>query len=384
VIQVKKLNKELLKTNIEAAAAYDFHNHKVFGSAYCVMQEDAVIYKNCFGTTSADNAQAVTEDTLFRLASMTKPITAIATLILVERGLLSLSDKVADYLPEYKDVPITQISDANEIIDLGKAQNDITICHLLTHTSGIGSDPAKTQKMTDEDKKTIANTIEFYAKAGLDFEPGTKQKYSGIGAFDVLAKIIENITKTDYLHFLQQEIFEPCEMVNTTFIPTGEQWKQIIAMHNKIDGNNSVAKMKENCVFADYPCTHYLGGAGLVSTLDDYSKFAKMLLNKGKTPKKQILSVETFRLLHTPFVSEEIMPSNARWGLGVRVIVKESYKTLPVGTFGWSGAYGSHFWIDPTNKVAAVFMKNSLFDGGAGNESARNFEKAVNDSFNLD
>ena len=78
------------------------------------------------------------------------------------------------------------------------------------------------------------------------------------------------------------------------------------------------------------------------------------------------------------------MPSNERWGLGVRVIVKEDYKTLRVGAFGWSGAYGSHFWIDPINKVAAVFMKNSLFDGGAGNESARNFEKAVNDSFNLD
>ena len=381
VIWVNKLNKELLKTNIEAAAKYDFDSHKVFGSAYCVIQENDVIYKRYFGYTSADNAEAVTENTIFRLASMTKPITAMAVLILVERGQLSLSDKVSDYLPEYKDVHITQITDKNEWLDLGKAQNDITICHLLTHTSGIGSDPAKSQKMTDEDKKSIANTIKFFAKAGLDFEPGTQQKYSGIAAFDVLAKIIENITKTDYMHFLQQEIFEPCEMVNTTFVPTGEQWKQIIAMHNKVDGNNRVAKMNENCVFIDYPCTHYLGGAGLVSTLDDYIKFAKMLLNNGKTPKKQILSEETFRLLHTPFVSEEIMPSYERWGLGVRVIVNEECPTLPAGAFGWSGAYGSHFWIDPTNKVAAVFMKNSFFDGGSGNESACNFEKAVNDSF---
>lgn len=381
VIKVNKLNKELLKTNIEAAAKYDFDNHKVFGSAYCVIQENDVIYKRYFGYTSADNAEAVTENTIFRLASMTKPITAMAVLILVERGQLSLTDKVSDYLPEYKDVHITQITDKNEWLDLGKAQNDITICHLLTHTSGIGSDPAKSQKMTDEDKKSIANTIKFFAKAGLDFEPGTQQKYSGIAAFDVLAKIIENITKTDYLHFLQQEIFEPCEMVNTTFVPTGEQWKQIIAMHNKVDGNNRVAKMNENCVFIDYPCTHYLGGAGLVSTLDDYTKFAKMLLNNGKTPKKQILREETFRLLHTPFVSEEIMPSYERWGLGVRVIVNEECPTLPAGAFGWSGAYGSHFWIDPTNKVAAVFMKNSFFDGGSGNESACNFEKAVNDSF---
>lgn len=378
---MNKLDTHLLKTNIEIAGQYDFDNHKVFGSAYCVIQENDVIYKKCFGTTSADNTEAVTENTIFRLASMTKPITAIATLILVDRGQLSLSDKVSDYLPEFKDIRITQITGANETIDLGKVQNDITICHLLTHTSGIGSDAAKSQKMSDEDKKSIDATIEFYAKAGLDFEPGTKQQYSGTGAFDVLVKIIEIITKTDYLQFLQQEIFEPCEMINTTFVPTKEQWKQIIAMHNQVNGHNGVAKIKENCVFVDYPCTHYLGGAGLVSTLDDYSKFAKMLLNNGKTPRKQILSEKAFRLLHTPFVSEEIMPSNERWGLGVRVIVKEDYKTLPVGAFGWSGAYGSHFWIDPINKVAAVFMKNSLFDGGAGNESARNFEKAVNDSF---
>ena len=78
------------------------------------------------------------------------------------------------------------------------------------------------------------------------------------------------------------------------------------------------------------------------------------------------------------------MPSYERWGLGVRVIVNEECPTLPAGAFGWSGAYGSHFWIDPTNKVAAVFMKNSFFDGGSGNESARNFEKAVNDSFHQD
>ena len=378
---MNKLDTHLLKTNIEIAGQYDLDHHKVFGSAYCVIQENDVIYKKCFGTTSADNTEAVTENTMFRLASMTKPITAIATLILVDRGQLSLSDKVSDYLPEFKDIRITQITGANETIDLGKVQNDITICHLLTHTSGIGSDAAKSQKMSDEDKKSMDATIEFYAKAGLDFEPGTKQQYSGTGAFDVLVKIIEKITKTDYLQFLQQEIFEPCEMINTTFVPTKEQWKQIIAMHNQVNGHNSVAKMKENCVFVDYPCTHYLGGAGLVSTLDDYSKFARMLLNNGKTPRKQILSEKAFRLLHTPFVSEEIMPSNERWGLGVRVIVKEDYKTLPVGAFGWSGAYGSHFWIDPINKVAAVFMKNSLFDGGAGNESARNFEKAVNDSF---
>ncbi|MBQ7232095.1 MAG: beta-lactamase family protein [Bacillales bacterium] len=208
---MNKLNKELLRTNIEAAAEYDFQNHKVFGSAYCVIQGNDTIYKRYFGTVASDSTEPVTENTMFRLASMTKPITAIATLILVERGQLSLSDKAVDYLPEFKNDHITQIS-------------DITVWHLLTHTSGIGSEVTKTQKMTDEDKKSIDNSIKFHFEAGLDFEPGTKQQYSGTGAFDVLVKIIEKTTKTDFPSFLQKEIFEPCDMVNTTFVPTQKQW----------------------------------------------------------------------------------------------------------------------------------------------------------------
>lgn len=371
----------LLKDNIEKAALYDFRNNKVFGSAYCVIQGHDVIYKKCFGTVSAESNQPVTENTVFRMASMTKPVTAAAILILIERGLLSLDNKVSDYLPEFKDIRITQITQ-NGLRDMGKAQNEITVCNLLTHTSGIGSEPLKEQRMTYEDKRSIDSAVEFYSKIGLDFEPGTKQQYSPFAAFDVLAKIIEKVSGTDYHCFLMQEIFEPCGMVNTTFTPTREQWKRMIAMHNRVDGKNCDEKMNDDCVFSDFPKTHYLGGAGLVSTLADYSEFAKMLLNKGKTPTKQIIGEDTLKLMRTPFVSEEIMPSSERWGLGVRVIVREDYENLPLGAFGWSGAYGTHFWIDPVNNIAAVYMKNSLFDSGAGNESACNFEKAVKDSLN--
>ena len=166
-------------------------------------------------------------------------------------------------------------------------------------------------------------------------------------------------------------------MVDTTFVLNGEQQSRLVDMHTRIDGENAVRNMPEGCVFEDYPSTHYLGGAGLVSTLSDYVKFAKMLLNKGKTDTGAILSEETFNQLCTPQVSKEIMPGNISWGLGVRVITENSYPYLPVGSFGWSGAYGSHFWVDPVNKLFAVFMKNSSVDGGSGNESAENFEKAV-------
>jgi len=378
---MQKLNKELLRANIEKAAQYDFDNQKVFGSAYLVLQEDEVVFEKCFGTTAPDTTEPVTNRTIFRLASMTKPITAMAALILVDRGQLSLSDKVADYLPEFRDVHITQPKENGELLDLGKAKNEITVLHLLTHSSGIGSLLfSKSQKMTDSDRETIENTIRFFVNAGLDYEPGTRQYYSGIAAFDVLVKIIEMITKTDYLTFLKQEIFEPCGMVDTTFVPTEEQWGRMITMHNKVDGKSVIGKMKENCVLREYPCTHYLGGGGLISTLSDYEKFAKMLLNGGKTQKKQLVSEETFRLLHTGFAPKRTN-INEHWGLAVRVVTGEGYERLPVGAYGWSGAYGTHFWIDPVNKIIAIFMKNSQVDGGGRAESGRMFEEAVHASF---
>jgi CubicO group peptidase (beta-lactamase class C family) len=189
----------------------------------------------------------------------------------------------------------------------------------------------------------------------------------------------------DYPTFLKKEIFDPCGMTDTTFTPTAEQEKRMVAMHNRVDGKNVVAPMPVGCIFEDYPATRYLGGAGLVSSLSDYAKFAKMLLNKGKTENGTvILKEKTFNQLCTPQVPKEVMPGEERWGLGVRVITEESYPTLAVGSFGWSGAYGSHFWIDPSNNLFAVYLKNSKGPGGGSDifESSRNFEQAVYSALN--
>ena len=173
---MSKLDITLLKNNIEKAALYDFENNKVFGSAYCVIQGHDVIYKKCFGSISADTDEPVTENTIFRMASMTKPITAAAILILVERGLISLDDKVSDFLPEFKDIHITQITQ-DGLTDLGKAQNEITICNLLTHTSGIGSEPLKEAKMTDEDMKSLGylSLVNRYYRHNTQDTPESKE-----------------------------------------------------------------------------------------------------------------------------------------------------------------------------------------------------------------
>ena len=374
---MKKLDKELLARNVAQTAEYDLTHGKAFGSAYWVMQDGEVVYERCFGHTAARGTEPVTADTLFRLASMTKPITAFAALMLVDRGLLRLSDPVATYLPAFADITVTEVAEDGTLVDLGAPQTPPTIRHILTHTSGIGSNWRKIDRMTAADKRTVEATVDFHRRMGLDFHPGTRQEYSGSGAFDVLVKVIETITKTDFLSFLQKELFCPLGMRDTTFTPTAEQWGRMIAMHTAVDGVNADFPMLEGCVMGDYPCTHYLGGSGLTSTLRDYAAFATALLHRGQG----LLSADTFSLMCTPSVPEEIMPIHERWGLGVRVITKDYYEDLPVGSFGWSGAYGTHFFVDPVNKIAGVYLRNSRVDGGSGSESARNFERAVRRSF---
>ena len=369
--KIERLNMSRLTDNIQEVLQYDISKNKLFGSAYYVYQ-DGVEYEKYYGNTSLNAHMPITNKTIFRLASMSKPITAVAALILVEREMLSLDDGVDKYIPAFANIKVQ--ADANSATLPSKLP---TIANILNHTSGIGSYFNKEARKTASDKQTLDASIAFYIKNGLDFEPGTRQAYSGTGAFDVLTKIIEIVSGMDYLTFLQKEIFTPCGMVDSTFLPNEEQESRLVDMHTQVDGKNAVAPMPAGCIFEDYPSTHYLGGAGLVSTISDYAKFAKMLLNKGKTDTATILQEKTFNLLCTPQVPYEIMPQNERWGFGVRVITEDTYPYLPVGSFGWSGAYGSHFWIDPVNKIFAVYMKNSKVDGGSANESAVNFERAV-------
>lgn len=374
----KELDFSVLRQEITRAAQYDFDHQKVFGCAYSVYQGGHKPCRMYFGSQSPDGDVPVTGKTVFRIASMTKPVTAVAMLLLADRGLISLDDPLAKYLPEFSNMEIAAPDESGTWHSFGKAKSDPTILQVLTHTAGIGSEAGKYAKMTLADKSTLDATLHFLAKEGLDFEPGSRKQYNSIVGFDPLVKIAEQVTGIDYLRFLHKELFTPCRMEDTTFIPSPDQRRRMITMHDRtVDGKSTVGQTREDCAFRDYPFTHYLGGAGLLSTLDDYVLFAKMLLDGGEVNGRRILSEKAFEMMHTPQLSETIMPGGERWGIGVRVIVGKTDHDLPVGAYGWSGAFGSHFWVDPVNRIAAVFMKNSYVDGGGGNESARLFEKAV-------
>jgi CubicO group peptidase (beta-lactamase class C family) len=180
-----------------------------------------------------------------------------------------------------------------------------------------------------------------------------------------------------YEAFLKKEIFGPCRMIDTTFEPTPSQWPRLIAMHDKKDGESILGETFEGCVFEFVPPSNPLGGAGLISSASDYLNFAHMLMNDGDFEGRRILSKNAVEEISTPHVPEGIQSGVQRWGLGVRVITSENYGRLPVGTYGWSGAYGTHFWIDKENQTVGIYMKNSRYDGGSGARTSASFEKDV-------
>lgn len=376
---MKTLNVKSLAEKIKCRAESDIKENNICGASITVISPKETLYKAHFGTLSAEDKSPLNDSTLFRMASMTKPITVVAIMSLYDKGLIDIDDPVEKYLPQFKDRYIVKMTDGR-VEKVCKSKTNLTVKHLLTHTSGLlagecGTFYAKT--LSVEANKTLKATVDYYSSVGLSFEPYTKSEYSATAAFDVLARIVEVVSGTDYAEFVKKYITEPCGMKDTVFVPTEEQWRRIIPMHTKENGKSFVFKMKEECVFENVPVTHYLGGAGLISSLEDYTAFAKMLLNNGEINGNRIISEKAVKLISTPQIPDSIASGNTRWGLGVRVIVSENYWYLPVGAFGWSGAYGTHFWIDPVNSLAAIYMKNSKYDGGSGAITSANFEKDV-------
>ncbi len=382
------LDPKTLAARLDARAEADLAAARIGGIGICVMQGGEVMYKKYHGRKSyATGASDETPDdkTIFRLASMTKPITAVATLIQVSRGLMDLDEPIEKLLPAFAEMDIGTLDENGNIVVTGKAATKLTPRILLNHTNGVGSLEVGAKQiadMTAENKQDIAHVVDCIRRSVLAFEPASAQMYSPIWAFDVLARMIELTSGLDYATFLQKNIFDPVGMPDTTFAPTEEQWGRMIKMHGRVaeegkEPYSTDTTMVQGCVFGDFPTTWFSGGAGLASTLPDYVRFAEMLRRGGVTEDgTRILPAELVREMGTTTIPEHIMPAWERWGLGVRVIMP-IHGWMPGDCFGWSGAYGSHYWVDPANDITVVLMRNSSYDGGAGAVAACNLEKDV-------
>ena len=383
---MKRLNQAKLTELLHNRLADDMADGRIGGTGLCVMQDGKEIFKAYNGKWSYAQDIPLTDEngdgTIFRLASMTKPITAIATLIQVARGKFTLDTPITEFLPAYGNMWVGALEDG-KVVAKEPAKRILTPRMLLSHQNGLhAGELGNLQGLGSlEDMQDLTHLVDYCATLKLDFQPTEAQMYSPTAAFDVCARLVELTSGMPYNEFVTEEIFEPLGMKDTTFTPTEDQWSRFIIMHTRTEadgvGISGDGPTHPGCIFENFPITWFSGGAGLCSTLPDYVKFAEMLVNFGKLPDgTRLVSEDLIREMGTPWVPFEVMPAWERWGLGVRVITDERH-WLPVTTFGWSGAYGSHFWVDPVNKITAVYMKNSRYDGGAGSQTSIHFEQDV-------
>jgi len=317
----------------------------ISGAVTLVAQGGHVVHFEARGLMDLESRKPMAKDSLFYIASMTKPVTTVAILMLAEEGKLRLFDPVSRFVPAFKELKVKSESDAQPVA----ASREITIRDLLTHTSGIVSPP----KIPTAPGETLAHYLPSFATTPLEFQPGTRWAYSNTVAFDLLARIVEVASSQPYDQFLRARIFAPLGMNDTAHAPDNARAGRVATSYETSPSGLRRLQRED-------PPTYFGGGWGLKSTAEDYLRFAQMLLNRGELDGKRVLSrrsVELMSSVHIPDTLPGRRPGEG-WGLGVRVITSLGARGtwLSNGSFGWSGARGTHFWVDPENDLVAILM----------------------------
>ena len=352
------------------------------GAAYAVAYRGKTVFENALGYADIENRVPMGPDTVLRLASMTKPITGVAVMQLAEQGQLSLDDPVSAYIPGFEKMQVAVLDAEGRMIGQTPAKTQIRIRDLLNHTSGLGSGPVgdaawKAYGLREGD--TLDTLMPRFAAQILDFEPRTRTAYSWTQAFDVAAWIVQQVSGMAFERCVQERILGPLGCRDTTYTPDAGQWARLMKMYDTKDGALVEVDMGGR-IFGSVPLSYHAAGAGMVGTLNDYMKFAAMLYARGEGNGARILRPETVDRMAAPSVGALYDPARdaETWGLSMRVIGRTTpTQRLCPGCFGWSGAYGTHFFIDPQHALYAVYMTNHASAGGAGAATAREFEAVI-------
>lgn len=354
-------------------------NKKLAGISWGIYQGEDVLFHGVLGYRDASQTIPLRETDIFRLASMTKPITATAILIAEERGWLKLDDAISKYIKGFRHGGVGSFCDGQmkRVCD----SREITIRDCLTHSSGLGSGAVGDYQFSRKcEPKNLKENVLAWNDALLDFSAGVKQGYSGLVAFELLAYIVEIVSGLLFDEFLKQEIFDPLGMKDTGYRLSNKDKGRLVEMTRTANDGGLECVDLGLRGFGAFSEGYTGGSAGLFSTLDDYSKFVRMLANKGIFEGEKILSPDSVAKMGMPQLSMDIegVSKYFNWGLGVRVCEKQGeWQVLPDGSFGWSGAYGTHFWVEPNTGRSAVLMLNKVDVGGSGSPYSYEFEKLV-------
>ncbi len=342
------------------------------GLVTMVARHGKVAYFECFGMMDNEASKPMQFDTLFRIASMTKPITSVAALMLYEEGCFQLNDPVSDYIPEFKDAKVF-VKPNESGMELAEPERDMTIRDLFTHTSGLsdGSDensPSdalyRESNIVGRHDLTLRELVQKLSKLPLTYHPGQAWRYSF--SHDVLAYLVEVISGESFDTFLEQRIFEPLGMLDTGFKVSEEKIGRLAAVYRAAQ-NDGLERLNGPAYGSQRPPA---GGGGLFSTVSDYVKFAQLMLNSGMLDGIRLLSRKTVELMTAIHIPNEMFPpaNGSRtqeyfirgydYGLGVRVLKNPAQAEIlgSVGSFGWAGTYNTYFWVDPQEELIGLIL----------------------------
>jgi CubicO group peptidase (beta-lactamase class C family) len=355
---------------------------EIAGVVTLVARRGRIVHFEAHGYADIAKRTPMRTDAIFGLASSSKPITAVAIMMLVESGDVRLQDPVSRYIPEFAAAPQVAVPRAGgpeTALDLVPATRPITVADLLKHGSGLLSGGAGQRAAGQAAQRVPGDTLATYIpKLGavpLDFQPGTLWRYSGLAGFDVLSRIVEVASKQPFDAFLRERIFEPLDMPDTSFYYTGRQAERLAAVHARRDGKlESTPRDLSNVVY-------FSGAGGLSASVEDYLQFAQMLLNGGELNGRRLLGPRTVEMMTSNHTGDMVNGQFGRpargmgFGLGMQVVLDPIAADLAVskGAISWPGGSGVAHWIEPAEDLVSIYF----IQGGQGGPARQAFENAV-------
>jgi CubicO group peptidase (beta-lactamase class C family) len=346
------------------------------GAVTLVARKGKVVHLEAHGLMDLESNKAMRTDTLFRMASMTKPVTAVAILMLLEENKLLLADPVSKYIPEFKNPKVAVWNMPNDPKGAGMklipADRDITIQDLLTHTSGLATGtegPAGefVRRANLAQGGSLAERVKRLAGLPLHFQPGTQWEYTGTYGFDILGRIVEIVSGRNLDQFFTQRIFEPLGMKDTFFTVPQNRLADVAALYNRTEQG-----LTKPTAAAPSPAgvEYFSGAGGLTGSAQDYLQFCQMLLNGGTLNGTRLLSRKTVELMTENaignldlrnYLDGEQPLRGYGFGLGVRVrrSTGASGWLGSIGDYGWAGANGTYFWIDPKEQLIGMVLMST-------------------------
>ena len=352
-------------------------DQEIAGAVTVVTTQNKVLHCEATGWADIAAGKPMTPDSVFWIASMTKPVTAVAVLMLQDEGKLNVADAVAKYLPEFAGLRTPSGRPAN-----------LTIAQCLTHTSGLGEAPREAAAKAH----TLGELIPLFLAAPMQYEPGAKWSYCQSG-INVASRIVEVVSGESFDVFLQERLFDPLGMKHTTFYPSRKPSAQRAVAYRKDSATGALEKVSTPSGFGEegHPP---VGNGGLFSTGPDYARFCQMLLGGGALGGKRYLSPEAMKLLTTVqtgdlptgfFQSAEYGNHGANYGWGIGTCILRAphpgvAAMLSPGSFGHGGAWGTQAWMDPARGLAFILMvQRANFPNSDASEVRRAFQQAVVD-----